>query len=169
MSTAEREQSARRIVEAYSDMLIRVGYTWFGNPYDAQDICQTVLMKRIERADAFETDEQEKAWLLRVAVNACKSLKRSAWFRRTVGLEDGLRSTVELPEDDESGLFAQVQKLPSHYRQVIYLHYYEGYQVKEIADLLGQSPNLVSAHLSRARAKLKDELGGRPNEQKLSG
>lgn len=168
MNTAQREQCAERIVEAYSDMLIRVGYTWFGNPYDAQDICQTVLMKRMERTEKFETNEQEKAWLLRVAVNECKSLKRSAWFRRTVGLEDGVPLAVELPENDENDLFAQVKKLPANYRQVIYLHYYEGYQVKEIADILGKSPNLVSAHLARARAKLKNELGGQLNEQTLS-
>lgn len=164
MSTAEREQCAERIVTTYSDMLIRIGYTWFGNPYDAQDICQTVLMKRMEHTEEFETDEREKAWLLRVAVNECKSLKRSAWFRRTVGLEDGALSAVELPENDADDLFALVQKLPPNYRNAIFLHYYEGYEVKEIADILGQSPNLVSKHLARAKAKLKNGLGGQQNE-----
>lgn len=168
MSRSEREQCAERIVAAYSDMLIRIGYTWFHNPYDAQDICQTVLMKRMERTEEFETNEQEKAWLLRVAINACKSLKRSAWFRRTVGLEDGMLSTVELPEEDESDVFAQVQRLPLKYRQVIFLHYYEGYSVNEMAAILGQSPNLVSVHLARAKAKLKNALGGQQNESKLS-
>lgn len=164
MSTAEQEQCAERIVTTYSDMLIRIGYTWFGNPYDAQDICQTVLMKRMEHTEAFETAALEKAWLLRVAVNACKSLKRSAWFRYTVGLEDGALSAVELPENDASDLFAQVQRLPPNYRNVIFLHYYEGYGVKEIADILRQSPNLVSKHLARAKTKLKNGLGGQKNE-----
>lgn len=168
MSTVQREQWAKRIVEVYSDMLIRIGYTWFGNPYDAQDICQIVLMKRMEHTERFETDEREKAWLLRVAVNECKSLKRSAWFRRTVGLEEGVLSPVELPESEDSDLFAQVQKLPPNDRQVIYLRYYEGYGVKEIAEILGQSPNLVSTHLARAKVKLKNALGGQLNEQSLS-
>lgn len=164
MSRKDREQRAEYIVETYSDMLIRIGYTWFGNPYDAQDICQIVLMKCMECAKSFETNEQEKAWLLRVAINECKSLKRSAWFRRTVGFNDGVLSEVELPEDDGCDLFAQVQKLSPTYRQVIYLHYYEGYLVKEIASILGQSPNLVSTHLARAKAKLKNQLGGQENE-----
>lgn len=161
------EQNARRVVEKYSDMLIRLGYAWFGNPYDAQDICQITLIKRMERAEEFETHEREKAWLLRVAVNECKSLKRSAWFRRTVGLEEGATAAVELPEDDQGDLFAQVQKLPPKFRQVIYLYYYEEYSVAEIADILRQSSNLVSKHLTRARAKLKNELGGQINEQSL--
>ena len=100
MNNAARQESAQQLVEAYSDMLLRVGYTWFGNPYDAQDICQTVLLKRMEYLGGFATDEQEKSWLLRVAINACKTLKRSAWFRRTVGLEEGVISAVELPEED---------------------------------------------------------------------
>lgn len=164
MNDAVRQESAQQLVEAYSDMLLRVGYTWFGNPYDAQDICQTVLLKRMEYLGVFATYEQEKSWLLRVAINACKTLKRSAWFRRTVGLEEGVISAVELPEEDGQDLFAQVQRLPSHYRQVIFLRYYEGYAVKEIAEILGKSPNLISKYLMRARMRLKNELGGNLDE-----
>lgn len=165
MDQTEREKCAEHMVEAYSDMLIRIGYTWFGNPYDAQDICQTVLMKRMERTEGFATWEAEKAWLLRVAVNECKSLRRSAWFRRTVGLEDGALPAVELPERDESGVLELVRALPLYERSVIFLRYYEGYPVKEIAALLGRPPNLVSKRLARAKAKLKNQLGGEPGEE----
>ena len=158
----DAEKRAERLVARYADMVARVGWTWLGNPYDAQDICQNVFLKLIEREAVFESEEQEKAWVLRVAINECKTLKRSAWFRRTVGLEEGEAVWVELPED--SGLFAQVARLPTKYRQVIYLHYYEGYQVKEIAGLLGQAPALVSTHLARAREKLKQMIGGNADE-----
>ena len=54
----------------------------------------------------------------------------------------------------------QVQRLPPMYRQAIFLRYYEGYEVKEIARLLGRSPALVSTHLKRGKEKLKTMLGG---------
>lgn len=160
----DREARAVYLVEQYADMVTRLAYTWMGNPYDAQDICQNVLLKLMEREE-FASAEQERAWTIRVAVNECKNLRRSAWFRHTVGLEEGEQTAVQLPERDEDGILSQVQRLPFKYRQVVYLHYYEGYQVKEIAGLLGQSPNLVSTHLARARGKLKTLLGGQSDEQ----
>lgn len=75
-------------------------------------------------------------------------------------LEEGLHLSAEMPEPGESPLLEQVNALPPKYRQVLYLRYYEGYQVKEIAELLGQSPALVSTHLARARAKLRERLEG---------
>ena len=90
----------------------------------------------------------------------CKNWKKSAWFRRRAPLEEGLHLSAEMPEPGESPLLEQVNALPPKYRQVLYLRYYEGYQVKEIAELLGQSPALVSTHLARARAKLRQRLEG---------
>lgn len=153
------EARAEQLVRDYADLVTRIGYTWFGNPYDAQDICQTVLLRLMTRPGLPEAPENARRWVVRVAVNECKNLKRSAWFRRTVALDDGLGLSVELPEDGGEVL-AAVQKLPLKYREPVYLHYYEGYSVAEIADLLGQRPNLVSTHLARARAKLKPLLGG---------
>ena len=73
-------------------------------------------------------------------------------------------AAVAAPSAEESPLLEQVRQLPQPYRQVIFLRYYEGYQVKEIAGLLGKSPALVSTHLKRAREKLKTMLGGMLDE-----
>lgn len=154
------------LVEAYADLVTRIGYTWFGNPHDAQDICQTVFLKLLTHP-APADPEGARRWVIRIAINECKNLRRSAWFRRTAPLEDGPPLAVELPEPGDSPVLTAVQKLPLKYREVIFLHYYEGYAVAEIADMLGQRPGLVSTHLSRARAKLKDLLGGDPYGQTI--
>lgn len=86
--------------------------------------------------------------------------RNTAWFRRRVPLDDALRLIVENPEPESGGLLAQVQALPAMYREVIFLRYYEGYEVKEIATLLGRSPALVSTHLKRGKEKLRNMLGG---------
>ena len=161
------EQRARELVERYGDMLLRIGYTWFSNLDDAQDICQTVLIKALEDGSVFPDRARERAWMIRVAVNECKNLKKSAWFRRTVGLDEGLHLAAEAPEPGDTPVLEQVQRLPLKYRRVIYLRYYEGYQVQEIARLLGEKPALVSTHLARARARLRTMLEGDEHEQTI--
>ena len=154
------EQRARELVDRYADAIIRLGYTWLGDLDDAKDICQEVLLKLLADGRTFPDRGQERAWVVRVAINQCKNWKKSAWFRRRAPLEEGLHLSVEAPEPQDGSLLEQVNRLPPKYRQVLYLRYYEDYEVQEFAALLGQSPALVSTHLARARAKLRQQLGG---------
>lgn len=159
---------AEYLVRRYSDAILRIGYTWLGDLDDAKDICQTVLIKLLEDGRLFSDPEQERAWVIRVAVNACKNWRKSAWFRRSVRLDAALPLAAEASEPEDGTLLRAIDRLPSKYRQVIYLRYYEGYEVKEIAGLLKQSPALVSTHLARAKAKLKTMLGGYDSESAVS-
>ncbi len=146
-------ERAERLVAQYTDTLLRIGYTWLGNLDDAKDICQIALIRAWEADKIFPSPEEERAWIIRVGINACKDWKKSAWFRHRASLDETLPLTVEPPE--EGGLLELVQSLPLKYRRVIYLHYYEGYEVKEIAKLLGEKAEVVSNHLSRAKIKLR--------------
>lgn len=154
------EERAEDLVDRYADLLIRLGYTWLGDADDAKDICQTVLIKLLEDPREFPDRGQERAWVVRLGINACKNWRKSAWFRRRAPLEEGLALTVENPEPEEGSLLEQVMALPRNYREAIFLRYYEGYEVREIAALLGRSPALVSTHLKRGKEKLRHMLGG---------
>ena len=154
------EERAEYLVDRYADLLIRIGRTWLNDLDDAKDICQSVLIKLLENPRTFPDTGQERAWVVRVAVNECKNWRKSAWFRRRAPLDESLALTVENPELEEGGLLEQVLSLPAAYRQVIFLRYYEGYEVREIAALLGRSPALVSTHLKRGKDKLRTMLGG---------
>lgn len=162
------EERAEYLVRQYSDAIVRIGYTWLGDLDDAKDICQIVLISLLKDGRLFPDAVQERAWVIRVTVNACKNWKRSAWFRHRAGLDGALSLSVEAPEPEDDTLLRMVQQLPAKYRQVIYMRYYEEYEVKEIAQLLHQSPALVSTHLARARAKLKTMLGGHDFETSVS-
>ena len=153
-------QRAEYLVQTYADAILRIGHTWLGDMDDAKDICQTVLIGLLEDGRTFPDVGQERAWVVRCAVNACKNWKKSAWFRRRAPLEEGLHLSVEAPEPEDGSLLEQVNRLPQKYRQVLYLRYYEDYEVHEIAALLGQSPALVSTHLARAKARLRQRLEG---------
>lgn len=158
MEQQGRENLARRLVETYSDQLLRVAYSILNSVPDAQDVCQEVLLKRLDHTGEFESQEHERAWLVRVTVNACKNLRRSPWRTRTVGLETMAEQAAFQPE--EGGLLEEVQRLPAKYREVLVLYYYVGYDTNEIADMLGLQPEAVRARMSRARRKLKAELEG---------
>lgn len=152
-------ERAEYLVRQYSDIILRIGYTWLGDIDDAKDICQIVLINLLRDGRLFADIEQERAWVIRVSINACKDWKKSAWFRHRESLDTSFHLSVELPEATDEDLLHAVNKLPLKYRQVIYMKYYEGYEVNEIADSLKLSPALISTHLARAKAKLKKMLG----------
>ena len=153
-------ERAEYLVERYADLLVRIGHTWLGDWDDAQDVCQTVLIKLLEHPREFPDQGQERAWVVRLAVNQCKNWKKSAWVRRRAPLEEGLSLSVEASEPEDGSLLERVQALPPKYREVIFLRYYEEYQVGEIAQLLGIPAPLVSTRLKRAKDKLRTMLGG---------
>ena len=157
------EVEAERLVGAYADLILRLSYTYLKSTHDAEDICQTVLLKLMGAPARFEGPEHERAWVIRTTANACKDVLRSGHRRRTVGLEAAPDAAA--PEEPESEVVDAVMALPCKYREAIYLHYYEGYSIREIAKLTGRSESAVSAHLSRGRAKLRTMLEGADREQ----
>ena len=153
MERQDREALARRLVETYSDQLLRVAYSVLDSVPDAQDVCQEALLKALEHAGEFESPTHERVWLIRVTVNLCKNLRRSPWHTRTVGLDTVAEQPAFQPE--EGSVLEEVQALPVKYRQVLVLYYYMGYDTNEIAEILGIRADAVRARMSRARQKLR--------------
>jgi RNA polymerase sigma-70 factor (ECF subfamily) len=143
-------------VENYRATVFRIAYGYTGNFEDSEDISQDVFLKLYESGKTFKDEEHKKAWLIRVAVNASKSLLRTAWKKRS------RRGETPIPEDKpyyddvaDRELFDCVARLPEKYRTVVYLHYYEDYPTAEVARLMGISQSAVTTRLSRAREELK--------------
>ena len=144
-------------VERYGDTIFRLAYSYLKNRADAEDVMQETLLKLYRAGEPFESPEHQRYWLVRVAVNECKKLLRSPWRRRTDPLEAAPETAVwDSPAQSE--LFQQVMALPTKYRAAIYLYYYEGYAVREIAALMGANPSTVQTWLMRARGQLKIQL-----------
>ena len=147
---------AERLVETYSDLILRLSYTYLKSTEDAQDICQSVFLKLLQPPRSFGSPEHERAWIIRATVNLCKDHLKSRWRRSTVGLEAA--GEVPAPAAEEGSLLSAVELLPPKYRAVIYLYYYEGYNAREIGDLLGEKPATISTRLDRGRRRLRDLL-----------
>ncbi len=161
----DQTQWAEYLAETYADAILRLSYTYLKNTHDAQDICQTVFIKLLTEPREFESREHERAYVLRMAANACKDLLKSPWRKRTCGLESCME--VPAPEAADGSLLAAVNDLPPHYRAVIYLYYYEGYQAAEIGAILGVPTATVHTRLVRGRARLRKLLGGADYERSV--
>ena len=147
------EREARRLVADYADMILRISTNYLKNTSDAEDICQTVFLKYMMSAPEFTSHDHEKAWVIRTTINVCKNELKSAFFRKTTGINE--IAERKAPEDPDPAIMEEVMKLPANYRISIYLYYYEGYSASEIADILGKKDSAVMAYLSRGRKKLK--------------
>ena len=160
------EAEVNHAVEAYADMVRRICFYHLKNQADTEDVFQEVFLKYMLHDEPFHDREHEKAWLLRVAINACKDYLKSFFRRSTVPLDALQEMAAEIPEGHREVLEA-VLSLPGKYKDAIYLHYYEGYSAAEIGQILGKKENTVYSLLSRGRRMLKgvleDEDGGHPS------
>lgn len=151
------EVQATRLVATYADTILRLSYTYLHSTADAEDICQTVLLRAMTQAPAFSNPEHERAWIIRTTINACKDLLKSAARRTTVALEAA--GEPEAPEPPDATVIDAVSRLPRDQREAIHLHYYEGLPIADIARIVGASEAAVTKRLSRARATLRTTLG----------
>ncbi|MEY8391787.1 sigma-70 family RNA polymerase sigma factor [Lachnospiraceae bacterium] len=153
------ETEVNRAIEEYADMIQRVCFYHLKNRTDTEDVFQNVFLKYMLSEEAFGDSEHEKAWLLRVAINACKDYLKSFFRKNVVSLEALHEMEAEITEDNREVLEA-VLSLPGKYKDAIYLHYYEGYTAAEIGRILGKKENAVYSLLSRGRKMLREKLGG---------
>lgn len=153
------EAEVNRAIDEYADMIKRVCFYHLKNKADTEDVFQNVFLKYMLYEGTFADKEHEKAWLLRVAINACKDYLKS-FFKRAVVSFEVLKEAEAREQEDYREVLAAVLSLPGKYKDVIYLHYYEGYSAAEIGKILGKKENTVYSLLSRGRGMLREKLGG---------
>ncbi len=126
------------------------------NKDDADDIMQEVFLKLYICNRHFDSDAYTKAWLIRVTVNMCKNALKTPWKQRIQSIEAA--ENLSAPEKIDNDLLEILMKMKSKNRVVLYMHYFEGYTTKEIADILGVKENAITSQLYRGRKQLKDLL-----------
>lgn len=146
-----------KVFERYKDRIFAIGFNYFKNSIDADDVVQETFYKLYRSGRDFENEDHLRNWLIRVAINECKRVTLSSWFKKKEPLEDYIKTLV-WNDPEESEVFLAVMSLPKKYRTVIHLYYYEDYSIQEIADLLEISSTAVSTQLLRGRKKLKEKL-----------
>lgn len=157
------EEIISRLILHHEKDLLRLCCAYLKDVALAEDAVQETFLKAYRHLDTFRGDSSARTWLVRIAINVCKDMRRGAWFRM-------IRNAVELdavqiasPEGNHeirSALAAEIMRLPASCREVILLHYYEGFTQTEIADALHVSPAAVHRRLSKAYGMLRNALEG---------
>ena len=153
------EQEVNRAMERHADTVRRLCLIHLKNHADTEDIFQTVFLKYALSSVRFESEEHERAWFIRVTLNACRDLLRRFFRSRTVSLEKLLEQPAQIAPDHREVLEA-VLALPQPYRDVVYLHYFEGMTAPQIGQALRKHVHTVYTLLTRARQRLRETLGG---------
>ena len=153
MNTEEAYNDLSGAISAYGRSVQSLAYMYMKNRFDAEDIAQDVFVSYLRKAPKFLSARKERAWLMQVTANRCKSALR-AKHREALPLTEDISY---LPKEESTVLLA-VLELEDTYRIPIHLHYYEGYSLEEIAKLMGVRKGTVGSWLSRGREKLKQRL-----------
>ena len=159
-SDSIREQEFCRLVEQHQTPLLRMCYMYLHDTALAEDAVQEAFLKAYKSTAAFRGDSSEKTWLMRIAINTCRDMQRTAWFRhvdRRAKLELLREPSIQTEEDDQD-LTLAIMKLPNKLKEVIMLRYYQDMSISEIAVALGLSQSSVSGRLGRAKDKLRTVL-----------
>lgn len=158
----ERERALLQLMNAYGDSVKRMCCVYLRELGAAEDAAQDTFIKAYAHIDALLRGEvrSEKAWLMRIAVNTCKDMLRTAWLRRI----DRRRPIEELPlsvtpdHEENLALTQSVMALPTKLREIVLLHYYQDLSLKTCAEILHISPATATRRLQQAHQKLKLEL-----------
>ncbi len=145
------------IFDKYQCDVYRLIYSYTLNVQDTEDILQRTFIKLYRNIDKFNSsDENVKKWLFRVAINDSKNMLKSMWRMKKVNLED--YDNIASVDKDKNNLLKSLNYVGIKYRVPLYLYYFEGYNIKEIAELMNLSESGIKSRLKRGKEKLKKEM-----------
>ena len=166
-SDQDQNEHFERLVNQYQPSLLRTCYMYLRDQEQAKDAVQETFFKAYRNLGAFRGESAEKTWLMKIAVNTCHDMRKTAWslhMDRRVTPEMLPEASVPF-EEFEEGLIVEVMNLPLKLREVVLLYYYQNMDTNEIAQTLGIARSSVSGRLQRARKKLREILEGTDSDE----
>ena len=160
VADSEDELAMSQLIDEHGKDLFRLCCMCLRDTYLAEDAVQETFLRAFKGLKGFRGESSKRTWLVRIAVNVCRSMRGNAWFRhvdRRVALDE-LPLTVEGMPDGSITLLSEVMNLPRKEREAVWLYYYEDMKLREIAQVLGITTPAVSIRLSRARDRLRKAL-----------
>lgn len=152
------QQEILELYEKYYEMVWRICLVRFGNSHDAYDAAQETFVRLMNYGKSFHNEEHEKAWLIRTAVNYCKDVLKSSRRKNEICFESGEPIEAEAIAEGYTDVYEAMMDLPEQYRVVLYLYYYEGYSLKEIAAMLKTNASTLRSRFAKAKELMKGYL-----------
>ncbi|WNN76269.1 RNA polymerase sigma factor [Lysinibacillus capsici] len=148
------ELDIERIVDKYGNMLFRMCLVILCNENDAEDVVQDTFITYLTKSPPFNDSEHEKAWLITIATNRCKNMRRYNIIRKHMDIND---LQLYCKDDENYGLIEHLMRLPNKHKIVLLLYYVESYKVDEIAKILGITTSAVKKRLQLGRELIREK------------
>ncbi len=152
------------LYDTFYNMVYRLSFILLKNMDDACDATQDIFLKLLQTNIEFASTEHAKAWLIVATRNHCKNILKSHWKKaisltseQSIFEEQHVKEAREEQQQPDEVLSA-VLELPEELRTLIYLHYFEGFTVEEIAKQFKKNPSTLRSKLAKARKRLKLDL-----------
>lgn len=149
------KNEVNEVVDKYAKMLYRIAYINLKSKSDAEDIVQDVFLKYLLNKKPFADENHRRNWLIRITLNLCSNLRKSAWKRKVVHLD--VDSLIDFETEEQNRIFYDLDFLPEKYKVVVQLHYFEDLSIETISNILGISESNVKVRLFRAREMLRED------------
>ena len=150
------KNEVNEVVDKYAKTLYRIAYINLKSKSDAEDIVQDVFLKYLLNKKPFADENHRRNWLIRITLNLCSNLRKSAWKRKVIPLD--VDSLIDFETEEQNRIFYDLDLLPEKYKVVVQLHYFEDLSIETISNILGISESNVKVRLHRAREMLKEDL-----------
>lgn len=161
------EAEITRLVEEHQLALLRLCFAYLHDEKLAEDAVQETFLKAYRKLNQFEGRANIKTWLSAIAINCCRDMSRSGWFRhvdRAISM-DRLPERAETPNPDFDSISIAMMRLPIHLREAVLLYYFEDMNTQEISKTLHITQQAVSKRLIRARALLRETIDRERSER----
>jgi len=151
-----KKEKLGELILASQETMYRVAKTILRSNADCADAIQEAIVKAFSNIHTLRSDKYAKTWLVRIVINESNTILRKR--QKLVSLEDYRRETVQSERETYSELYEAISRLNEPVRLAVTLYYLEGYSVRETADILETTENIVKKRLMRARQQLREEL-----------
>ena len=146
------------LYQLYKNDIYRLAYSYLLNEQDSEDVIQKVYIKLYNNKKILTLSNNEaKRWLFRICINESKDILKSPWKK----LKTTITNDVKDNKTKDDSLVDALYNINPDYRIPLYLYYYEGYKIKEIAKIMKKSESAIKMKLSRGKEKLRLEMEGK--------
>lgn len=150
----DKQEFARRVTQMQGS-LYRVAASYLRGESDRLDAVSEAIARAWEKRGTLREEAWFATWMTRILIRVCVDIQRR---QKRMTPVDTLPETPT-GEDSCAALREAVDSLPQKLRTMVVLYYMEGYEVQEVARIMGTTKGAVCAGLSRAREKLRAMLG----------
>ena len=152
----DKDTFARQVTDLQGG-LYRVAASYLRGESDRLDAVSEAITRAWEKRHTLREESLFRTWITRILIRECVNIQRRQKHSVPV---DALPEAESEPEDERiAALREALAQLPQRQRTMTVLHYMEGYDVREVARIMGTTKNAVCAGLSRARTRLRALMG----------